>query len=281
MRYLHFIALFAFGHLALAQSTTAEDPREPLSTFKDCDQCPELVIVPAGEFLMGSPVDEPQRGSREGPQHRVHIAKPFAIGKYEVTFDEWDACVTEGGCDNYVPLDRGWGRGRQPVISVSWTHAKAYVSWLSKKTGSRYRLPSEAEWEYAARAGTTSPFSTGQTIRSDQANFNGSYTYNGSTEGGFRQRTVSVGSYLPNAFGLHDMHGNLYEYVEDCWHESYEGAPNDGSAWVSDGCDRRVQRDGSWKARPAFIRSAVRAWTWPDGARKDTFGFRVARDLGP
>lgn len=230
---------------------------------------------------MGSPVDEPQRGSREGPQHRVHIAKPFAIGKYEVTFDEWDACVTEGGCDNYVPLDRGWGRGRQPVISVSWTHAKAYVSWLSKKTGSRYRLPSEAEWEYAARAGTTSPFSTGQTIRSDQANFNGSYTYNGSTEGGFRQRTVSVGSYLPNAFGLHDMHGNLYEYVEDCWHESYEGAPNDGSAWVSDGCDRRVQRDGSWKARPAFIRSAVRAWTWPDGARKDTFGFRVARDLGP
>jgi formylglycine-generating enzyme required for sulfatase activity len=267
--------------LALAQYTTAEEPGEPLSTFKDCDQCPEMVVIPEGSFIMGSPENEPQRGGREGPQHQVRIAKPFAIGKYEVSFDEWDACVAEDGCDNYVPRDSGWGRGRQPVTSVGWTHAKAYVSWLSKKTGARYRLPSEAEWEYAARAGTTSPFSTGQTITTDQANFNGSHTYNGSTEGVFRQRTTPVGSFAPNAFGLHDMHGNLREYVEDCWHESYEGAPNDGSAWASDGCDRPLLRDGSWKGRPVFIRSAIRDWVYVNGAWKNTFGFRVARDHGP
>lgn len=278
MRCLYSFLVFIFVLLALAQPATAEEPREPLSTFRDCDQCPEMVVLPAGSFLMGSPEDEPRRGSREGPQHQVHFAKPFAIGKYEVTLDEWDACVDEGGCDNYVPFDRGWGRGRQPVTSVSWSHARAYVSWLSKKTDLRYRLPTEAEWEYAARAGSVSPFSTGQTITTDQANFSGSYTYNGSTEGVFRRRTTPVGSFAPNAFGLHDMHGNLREYVEDCWHESYEGAPSDGSAWASDGCDRLVLRDGGWKSRPAFLRSAIRDWVFPT-SQKDAYGFRVARDL--
>ena len=280
MRYLYSFAAFAFGLLALAQSTTAEEPREPLSTFKDCDQCPEMVVIPVGSFIMGSPEDEPQRGSREGPQHQVRFAKPFAIGKYEVSFDEWDACVAAGGCNGYEPGDRGWGRGRMPVILVSFDHAKAYVTWLSELTGKRYRLPSEAEWEYAARAGTTSPLSTGATITTDEANFNGNYTYNGSDKGVFRQRTTPVGSYSSNAFGLHDIHGNLYEYVEDCWHESYEGAPDDGSPRVSDSCDKRTQRDGSWKSRPPFIRSAVRAWVSPIYPR-DTFGIRVARELGP
>jgi len=276
-RLFHAVSLI-FASVALAQPAIAEERREALSTFKDCDVCPEVVVIPAGNFMMGSPEDEPQRGDREGPQHEVIIMKPFAIGKFEVTFNEWDACVTAGGCNGYEPGDRGWGRGLRPVILISWDHAKAYVSWLSDRTGHRYRLLSEAEWEYAARAGTTTPFSTGHRITTDQANFNGNYTYNGSNKGVYRQQSTPVGSFPANAFGLHDVHGNVYEYVEDCWHERYEGGPVDGSPWISSDCGRRVQRGGSWKARPPFIRSAIRIWIVANYWR-DTFGFRVVRDL--
>ena len=227
---------------------------------------------------MGSPADEPKRSEREGPQHEVTIAKAFAIGKFELTFKEWDACAAEGGCEGFQPRDEGWGRNLRPAIFVSRDYAEAYVRWLSNRTGQQYRLPSEAEWEYAARAGTTSPFSTGQIITTDQANFNGNYTYNGSTKGLNRQQTQSVGSFSPNAYGLHDMHGNVYEYVADCWHDSYEGAPADGSPWVGTDCEFFVMRGGSWKARPSFIRSAmrtrVRANYW-----RASFGFRVTRDV--
>lgn len=271
---------FAFGLLILAQSIVAEEPREALSTFKDCDLCPQLVVIPEGSFMMGSPVDELQRGTREGPQHKASISKPFAIGKFEVTFREWDACVAAGGCDDHGTGDRGWGRDQRPVILITWDHAKAYVSWLSDLTEQRYRLPSETEWEYAARAGTTTPFSTGQTITTDQANFNGNYTYNGSDKGVYRKQTAPVGSFPANAFGLHDMHGNVYEYTEDCFHETYEGAPVDGSPWISEICERRVQRDGSWKGRPPYIRVAARSSVVTNYGR-DSFGFRVARDLAP
>src|SRR5262245_37248187 len=168
---------------------------KPLDSFKDCDVCPEMVVVPAGRFLMGSPADEADRKLNEGPQHWVTIGRPFAVGKFEVTFAEWDACTADGGC-RHRPDDKGWGRGKQPVYMVSWDDiTQEYLPWVSRKTGKAYRLLSEAEWEYAARAGTTTPYSSGLTITKSQANFH-------SPKG-----TFDVGSFPPNAFGLYDMHG--------------------------------------------------------------------------
>ena len=216
------------------------------ATFRDCDECPEMVAIPAGSFLMGSPSSEAQRGLDEEPQHQVTIANKFAVGKFEVTFSEWDACVNDRGCVRvgHAPGppddDEGWGRGRQPVIKVAWSEAKQYVDWLSRKTGKKYRLLSEAEWEYVARAGTTTPFSTGATINPKQANYDAKHSYAGGATGQPPQRTVAVGSFKPNAFGLHDVHGNVSEWVEDCWNEDYKGAPSDGSAWTTGDCERRV-----------------------------------------
>jgi formylglycine-generating enzyme required for sulfatase activity len=227
-----------------------------------------MVVVPAGSFMMGSPASEAGRLDDEGPQHRVTVAKPFAVGKFEVTVAEWDACVAGGGC-NHKPSDQGWGRGRRPVINVSWQDAKGYVAWLSRKTGRTYRLLSEAEWEYAARAGTTTPFSTGATISTDQANFGG----NGGS-------AKEVGSFKANAFGLHDMHGNVWEWVEDCWNGSYSGAPTDGSVWTSGDCTSRVLRGGSWYGNPRLLRSANRDRFTTD-FRNYGFGFRVGRTLTP
>ncbi len=253
--------------------------RQPGETFKDCPECPEMVVVPAGSFLMGSPSSEAERDKDEGPQHRVTIPSAFAVGKYEVTFDEWDACVAAGGCGGYQPKDQGWGRGRRPVIDVRWRDAKAYVDWLSKETGKEYRLLSEAEWEYAARAGTATPFSTGRTITTDQANFNGNYTYGGSSKGVYRKKTLPVGSFAANGFGLHDVHGNVWEWVEDCSRDSYAGALSDGRAWTTGGnCLRRVLRGGSWNKKPRYLRSASRPWNWGD-YRNNFNGFRVARTL--
>ena len=247
----------------------ARPGRAPGTAFRDCTECPEMVVVPAGSFMMGS--DE---SSSEIPRHRVTIAKPFAVGKYEVTFAEWDACVAAGGCGGHRPGDEGWGRGRWPVINVSWDDAKAYVRWLNRKTGKQYRLPSEAEWEYAARAGTTTRYSWGDDIGRNRANCDGC---------GSRwdnEQTAPAGSFRANVFGLHDVHGNVWEWVEDCWSGNYLGAPADGSAWESGDCSRRVLRGGSWDNRPWFLRSASRSG---DGAgnRNDGSGFRVARTLDP
>ena len=192
-----------------------QEPRPPGSRFRDCDDCPEMVVVPAGSYLMGSPRSEPGRHRDEGPLHRVRIAQPLAVGVYEVTFAEWDACVRDGGCDWYPP-DQGWGRGRRPVIHVSWEDAQQYAAWLSGGTGERYRLLSEAEWEYVARAGTTTPFHTGKTISTEVANYNGELTYGGGTSGVYRGQTVPVGSFPANDFGLRDVHGNVSEWVDDC-----------------------------------------------------------------
>jgi len=153
----------------------------------------------------------------------VTIAKLFAAGKFEVTFAQWEACILDRGC-LYTPYDNGWGRGNRPVIDVSWDDAKQYVSWLSQKTGGKYRLLSEAEWEFVARAGATSPFVTGRTIATDHANLADR------ANGHFRGQTIEVGSFQANGFGLYDVHGNVWEWVEDCWHANYSGAPNDGSA---------------------------------------------------
>jgi formylglycine-generating enzyme required for sulfatase activity len=190
------------------------------------------------------------------------IGNPFAVGKFELTFAEWEACVAGGGCTgNKSPKDAmNFGKGRRPVINVSWDNANEYVGWLSRKTGKMYRLLSEAEWEYAARAGTTTPFSTRSTITTDQANFNGDYTYGGNAKGANPMRTVEVGAFQPNAFGLYDMHGNVAEWVEDCWHGSYQGAPTNGSAWTTSCTERdeRVLRGGSFRIGPEELRSACR-----------------------
>ena len=248
--------------------------------YRDCDTCPLMVVVPSGTFMMGSPSSEEGRGSDEGPVHRVEIRERFAVGKYEVTFREWDACVAEGRC-SHRPDDEGWGRGNRPVISVSWLDAKEYVNWLSRKTGGRYRLLSESEWEYVARAGTTGPFHFGSTISTDQANYDGNYKYGGGYIGIYREKTVLVGSFSENRFGLHDVHGNVWEWVEDCWHDSYDGEPSDGSAWISGGnCDLRRLRGGSWYNEPRVLSAANRIWIGT-GDRYNKVGFRVARTLTP
>ena len=206
-----------------------------------------MMVVPAGTFNMGSNSSEEGRHDDEGPVHQVTIFVPFAVGKYEVTFSEWDACVAAGGCGGYRPDDNSWGRANRPVINVSWEDANEFVRWLSRETAQEYRLLTESEWEYVARAGTTGPFHFGTTISTDQANYNGNYTYGNGRKGVYRGRTVPVGSFPSNKFGLHDMHGNVWEWVEDCLHGDYSGAPTDGSAWTSGGnCDRRVLRGGSW-----------------------------------
>lgn len=246
-------------------------------TFKDCDECPEMVVVPSGSFIMGSPDSEEGRNrnffANEDPRHRVHIAYPFAVGVYEVTFAEWDACVAAGGCGGYVPDDKGWGRGNRPVIIVSWEDAQSYVRWLSDRTGKSYRLLSESEWEYVARAGTTTAYSWGDNIGRNRTNCEGC----GSPWDD--DKTAPVGSFRANAWGVHDMHGNVYEWIQDCYNPynpSYVGAPTDGSAWESENCAIRISRGGSWLSRPWDLRSAHRGW----GRTKHRFsyyGFRVLR----
>ena len=207
----------------------------------------------------------------EKPPHEVHIDKPIAVGRYEITFDEWEGCVKDGGCvKNKTPNDEGWGRARHPVINISWNDAREYVDWLSRKTGKTYRLLSEAEWEYAARAGTTSKYAFGDTLNAKQAKFSGGKQGIG--------ETVEVGSFPPNNWGLYDMHGNVWEWVEDCYAPDYAGAPTDGSARVGPGCGAHALRGGSWDYAPADLRSAVR-YHLPAIYRVDEIGFRVAREL--
>ena len=233
--------------VALARRDSAVFRAFVFRDFRDCPECPEMVVVSGGRYMMGSPEDEAGRGGDEGPRYRVTIPRPFAVGKYEVTFAEWDACVTAGGCGGYRPRDEGWGRGRRPVINVNWGDATSYVEWLSQKTGKGYRLLTESEWEYVARAGTAGPFHFGSTISTDQGNYDGNYTYGSGRKGVLRGKTVGVGSFPANGFGLHDVHGNVWEWVEDCWHGDYSGAPADGSTWTTgENCGERVLRGGSW-----------------------------------
>ena len=262
--------------------------------FRDCDVCPEMVVVPAGTFMMGAPESEVLSGPNERPVHVVSVPS-FAMGVYEVTFEEWDACVAGGGCGGHQPRDEGcgnnldcagWGQGRRPVINVNWDEAQLYVEWLSSRTGARYRLPSEAEWEYAARAGTTTPFHTGETITTDQANYNGRWLYpSGDVDpnGVHREQTLPVGSFGANAWGLYDMHGNVAEWVEDCWNNGYAGAPVDGSAWLTGACRSSlvsVLRGGHFYDSASFLRAASRIW-FASSNHGHYNGFRVARTLAP
>ena len=232
--------------------------------FRDCQGCVEMLVVPAGSFDMGSATEY------ENPVHRVTIAKPFAIGRHEVTFDQWDMCVDDGGC-KHRPEDREWGRGDRPVINVSWLDAKAFVTWLSQKTGQTYRLPSEAEWEYAARGGTNTPYWWGRDVGSRQANCRECNT-------GTSQQTSAVGSYKANPYGLHDTAGNVAEWVEDCWNDNYRGAPQNGSPWLTGQCRLRVLRGGAFDSAAKYLRSTAR-FRYDSDVRYSANGFRVARDL--
>lgn len=239
---------------------------------KDCDVCPELLVVPAGRFRMGSSSIEPGRTSDEGPLHDVWVAS-FLLGRTEVTQGQWKAVMGANpsrfkACGDECPVEQ-----------VSWNDAQQYLKRLSERSGKTYRLPSEAEWEYAARAGTTTPFNTGQTITLTQANFEGSQSYNGSARRETSPGPMKVGTFESNAFGLHDMHGNVWEWVQDSWHDSYESASTDGSAWITGEIQpQRVLRGGAWSSGPGYLRSAVRG-RGPQSNRDDLTGFRVARAL--
>jgi formylglycine-generating enzyme required for sulfatase activity len=282
MRHLFTTAAIAFGFVALTQSA-AEEPREALSTFKDCDLCPEMVVIPAGCFRMG---DLNGGGdSDEKPDHTVTISNNFAVGKFEVTFSQWDACVAARACNDHRPDDRGFGRGNRPVINVSWDDAKAYVRWLSRETGKEYRLPSESEWEYMARAGATSKYPFGDSESSlceygNGADRDARFSWkNESCSDGYERGTAPVGSFKPNNFGVYDTVGNTFEFVEDCWHDGYAEAPKDGSAWTSGGdCSMRVLRGGSAVDGPGNLRSANR-YRNSTSIRNYNSGFRIARNL--
>ena len=248
--------------------------RNPGDMFRDCGECPEMVVVPSGSFMMGSPPGEVGRYDWEGPVHEVTIARSFAVGVYEVTFEAWDACVSGGGCGGYRPDDYwGFGRGRRAVTEVSWEDAQGYVEWLSRKTGGGYRLLSESEWEYVARAGTRTRYWWGDEVGENRANCVVCWSQ---WVGG----PVAVGSFLANGFGLHDVLGNAFEWVEDCWDDSYRGAPTDGSAWESGNCDSRVIRGGNSETYPEILRSAYRnRYTAGERLNNGHVGFRVARTL--
>jgi formylglycine-generating enzyme required for sulfatase activity len=271
------VLFIALTLLFFSPAARAEElpPAGSGQSFRDCPECPELVVIPAGNFKMGSPESEPERRDTEGPQHEVMIGERFAVGKYAVTFAEWDACVEAGGCGGYRPRDggylrdEGWGRGDRPVIHVSWRDAKAYVEWLSQKTSKGYRLLSEAEREYVTRAGTQTPFWWGSSISTEQANYAGDSMYaGGGKKGEYRQKTVPVKSFQPNPWGLYQVHGNVWEWVEDCLYVNYNhagcsgyisqfgasycGTPIDGSAWTGGNCEIRVLRGGAESSVPGL-----------------------------
>jgi formylglycine-generating enzyme required for sulfatase activity len=282
----------------IAGMPSAAAQLQPGDAFSECRNCPEMVVLPAGEFMMGSPESDPLRRPSER-HHRVTIARAFAISRTSVTWDQWEACVRDRWCDGIAvetalragpdgepnPDFVDFGRGTRPVIGVSWYDAQHFVGWLNHKAGTddAYRLPSDAEWEYAARAGTTTVFPWGDELDYDYGNF-------GRADGGLGghaegrdvwvNTTAPVASFPPNAFGLHDMHGNIFEWVEDCFEEDRANAPADGSANKHGNCANRVFRNGTYLSNPVMQRSARRGAPYPNTRRGYNYiGFRVAKTL--
>jgi len=272
------------GAIALPQAF-AQTNRVPGSEFQDCPQCPVMVVLPTGEYDMGGPPVDQGRPYHEGEFRRVIVSKVFAAGKYEVTFDEWDACAAEGWCTKIE--DEGWGRGRRPAINVSWTDADRYTKWLAKKTGKFYRLLTEAEWEYAARAGAGNARFFGLKPE-DTCKYANVYDKTAHAEFEFDWKplpcddgfavTAPVGSFKPNAFGLHDMLGNVWEWTQDCESNVWRNAPRDSSPRMDGNCSERAYRGASWiNYPPTYLRTADRYKFI--GARYNDLGFRVARSL--
>jgi formylglycine-generating enzyme required for sulfatase activity len=265
-----------------------EQALKPKDVFRECaasagsddppDACPEMVVVPAGSFMMGSPPTEKGRASNEGPLHKVTIAKPFAVSKFELTGWQWATCIRFGNCVGVAPASA------QAATNVTWRDAKIYVAWLSKATGKPYRLLTEAEYEYAARAGTRTAYPWGDDVGRNNAHCKGCDSVQGLFGESLEDQPLPPRRLIaPNPFGLYNMLGDVWEWVEDCWHDSYEGAPVDGSDWGEEkggGCAlRRVVRGGSWSNTPDKVRSASRGFFDPDDSRHDNLGFRVARTL--
>lgn len=278
--------------ISLLLMACSSAPRKTYSEFESFQEPlaigglgPKMIVVPAGKFIMGTSETQRSVFKSEHPAHPVHIKKPFAIGQFELTFQEYDEFVKSTGYQKPSDLGWGskyWGRGKTPVFNVSWHDAKRYLAWLSQQTGAHYRLPTEAEWEYAARAGTTSTYTTGECITADQANFHDKEQYaNCEPTGQYRGKAIETGTFKPNAWGLYDVHGNILEWTEDCWHDSYDHAPADGSAWLDEddaNCQRRVLRGGSWSGRAVELRSGTRSNNLAD-FKSIFIGFRVVREL--
>lgn len=253
-------------------SAAKERSLKPGDSFKECaENCPEMIVIPTGSFMMGSrPIDK-NVWRNEFPQHQVTINKPFAVSKFELTFDAWDTCVAAGGCNGYRPNDQGLGRGQYPVINIAWEDAQRYVAWLSVVTGKTYRLLSESEYEYAARAGTQTAYPWGDDIGKNNANcLDCSSKWDG--------KIAPVGSFAANGFGLHDMVGNVGKWVEDCYHDNFEEAPTDGSPWTTGNCTYRVARGGAYFNYAIVLRSAARNQV-STVVKSESFGFRVGRTL--
>jgi formylglycine-generating enzyme required for sulfatase activity len=240
---------------------------KPGHIFQECASCPEMIVVPAGEFVMGSAEDEARED--EKPPHKVVLSRQFAVGKFEVTFDQWDACVAHGGC-TFQGKGESWGRGLQPMVRISWSDAEGYVRWLSRQTGKPYRLLTEAEWEYVARAGSTTNYSYGN----DTSQL-GEFGWYAANSGG---RTQAVGLKRPNSFGLHDVQGNVWEWVQDCYKDDYVNAPSDGSSLTPSECLSRVLRGGAWSSDADNLRVSAR-YGHIGNFRSDANGFRVLRSL--
>jgi formylglycine-generating enzyme required for sulfatase activity len=248
----------------------------PKDSFKECDVCPEMVVVPKGSFMMGTPITEVDRAKGEDPLHRVSFAKPFAVGRFTISFDDWDACLADGGCSGIKGDDKGFGRGRMPAQGINFEAAKSYLAWLSKKVGRTYRLPSESEREYFTRAGTTMPFWFGNTISSQDANYLASTPYANGPRGVDSKGPVVVDSYAPNPFGLYQVHGNVWEWTEDCFNKRYnEDTPTDGAPWLEGDCGKRILRGGTWNWSADVARSGARDDSYAGGSKS----FRVVRTL--
>ncbi len=303
-----FVAAFAAsaGLTEEDAARSADSAFEPGIQFRDCDDCPEMIVLPAGSFTMGSPKAEASRDEDEGPRHAVEISYSFAVSKYEITINQFQHFVKsnpnvasgpcrawEGGewASKWVEReDRSWKdpgydtSDAHPVVCVGWPDAHAYVDWLRQLTGEPYRLLSEAEWEYAARGGAATQFHFGNRYQDicrfgnvADRSMRARWAATGCDDG-YGETTSPVGSYLPNGFGLFDIHGNVWEWVEDCWNDSFAGAPADGRAWRSGDCERRVSRGGAWDTVRSSARSSNRRWNTV-GYKISNTGIRVARDL--
>jgi len=291
-------ALIALRPAHAQPASAAEGALQPGETFKECRNCPEMIVLPPGTFSMGSPADEPLRRDNER-QQEISIPGAFAMSRTPVTWDQWESCVRDDWCDGVAvetaltrlpngepnPDYRDWGRGTRPVVGVSWYDAQVFVGWLNAKAGEddAYRLPSEAEWEYAARAGTTTAFPWGPELDYDYGNFGtDAEGLGGKAEGrdAWLDETSPVASFPPNAFGVYDMHGNIFEWTEDCYEADRAHAPADGSASKEGNCANRVFRSGTFLSNPYMQRSARRGAPYPATLRgRNYLGFRVAKTL--